>query len=212
MASRLARILIAALIAGLAVTAVARADGDPASDVLLGQSVFYPYQPPVSADVQRTLNAETAIAKRSGYPIKVALIGSSLDLGVVPSLFDKPQKYADFLFQEIMFMGRHPLLVVMPNGFGTEDVTGKAKLAAASLHRPTGKTSTELARAAIAAVFKLAAAAGHPLKGVPGASGGSGSGGSASSTTPILIGLAATVVVAAGAVLVLRRRQAVGPG
>ena len=32
----------------------ALADGDPASDVLLGQSVFYPYSPPVAAGLQKT--------------------------------------------------------------------------------------------------------------------------------------------------------------
>ena len=73
----------------------ARADGDPASDVLLGENVFYPYAPPVSPALQKTLNAETAAAKAAGFPLKVALIAAPVDLGVIPDLFGKPQQYAD---------------------------------------------------------------------------------------------------------------------
>ncbi len=82
MATRLARTLTAlglALALALAATllpAVAAADGDPASDVLLGEDVFYPYMPAVTTSVQTVLNAETAAARRAGFPIKVALIAS----------------------------------------------------------------------------------------------------------------------------------------
>ena len=37
----------------------ARADGDPASDELIGANVFYPFSPPVAAGLQKSLNAET---------------------------------------------------------------------------------------------------------------------------------------------------------
>jgi len=49
----------------------AQADGDPASDVLLGENVFYPYSPAVSGALQKVLNAETQAATRSGFPLKV---------------------------------------------------------------------------------------------------------------------------------------------
>lgn len=212
MATRPARIvialLLAALLSALVVPAGAYADGDPASDTLLGLNVFYPYQPPTPASVQRTLNAETAAAKRAGFPIKVALIASPLDLGVIPSLFGKPQQYADYLDQEISFLHKQPLLVVMANGYGTQGFGGPAKLAVAALHPPSGKTSTDLGQAAITAVARLAAASGHPIKGIPG---GSGGGGGSSSTTTILIGLVAAAVVVAVALIVLRRRQTVRP-
>ena len=100
--------------------------------MLLGLNVFYPFEPPVRRSVQRTLNAETAAAKRAGFPIKVALIASPLDLGVIPSLFGKPQQYADFLDQEISFLGKQPLLVVMSDGYGTQGFGGPAKLAVAA--------------------------------------------------------------------------------
>jgi hypothetical protein len=193
------------LIATLAPPA-ARADGDPASDVLLGENVFYPYTPAVSPAVQRTLNAETAAAAHAKFPIKVALIASPVDLGVIPDLFGKPQRYADFLDQEISFQTRQPLLVVMAAGYGVQGISGPAKLAVTSLPRPAGKQSNALAHAAITAVAKLAAAAGHPIKGVAGIPGSSNSGGS-SSTTPIVIALAAAAVLTGAALLVLRLRQ-----
>ena len=215
MATRPARIVIALLLAAsltaLVVPAGASADGDPASDTLLGLNVFYPYQPATADSVQRTLNAETAAAKRAGFPIKVALIASPLDLGVIPSLFGKPQQYAGYLDQEISFLHKQALLVVMANGYGTQGFGGPAKLAVAALHLPAGKTSSDLGRAAITAVARLAAASGHPIKGVPGVTGGSGGGGGSSSTTPILIGLVAAALVVAVALIALRRRQAVRP-
>ena len=208
---RLASILTVLLLGALLVPAGALADGDPASDVLLGENVFYPYTPAVSGQVQRTLDAETSAAKRAGFPIKVALIASPIDLGVIPDLFGKPQQYADFLDQEISFQARQPLLVVMAAGYGAQGFTGPAKLAVSGLHAPAGKTSTDLAQAAIVAVSKLAAASGHPVKGVPGLPATSGSGGGSSSSTPIVIGLAVAAVLVAATLLVLRRRHAVGP-
>lgn len=159
------RIIIAAtILAMLLASAVAHADGDPASDVLLGENVFYPYAPPVSRHLQNTLNAETSAASRAHFPIKVALIASPTDLGVIPDLFDQPQKYADFLDQEISFQGKQLLLVVMPAGYGVQGLTRASTAAAATLTKPTGHQSNDLARAAILALPKLAAAAGHPIK------------------------------------------------
>jgi hypothetical protein len=205
MARRLASLLIMLLLAGTLVPTAALADGDPASDVLLGQNVFYPYTPPVPTAVQATLNAETAAAKRAGLPIKVALIASPVDLGVIPELFAQPQSYADFLDKEISFEQVQPLLVVMAAGYGTEGVPAAATRAAKTLLPPAGKTSTDLAHAAITAVAKLAAASGHPISGVPGVAGSSPGGGS--STAPILIALVAAAAVVAGALIGLRRRQ-----
>jgi MYXO-CTERM domain-containing protein len=213
MATRLASILgvllAAALLtpaAALLAPATALADGDPASDTLLGENVFYPYTPPVAASAQRSLNAETAAAKKAGFPLKVALIAGPTDLGVIPDLFGQPQKYADFLDQEISFQRRQPLLVVMPAGYGLQGVSQPAKDAARSLHPPAGKTSTDLAQAAVIAVATLAAASGHPLKNVPGTSHPAGSGGS--SSTPLVVGLAVAALLVAGALVALRRRKA----
>ncbi len=50
--------------------------------------------------------------------MRVALIATRGDLGAVPVLYEKPQRYADFLGQEIVYYYKGPLLVVMPNGYG----------------------------------------------------------------------------------------------
>jgi hypothetical protein len=159
MASRLVRVLATGILIGLLAAAIARADGDPASDVLLGQNVFYPYTPPVSAAVQKQLDAETVAASRLHFPIKVALIDSPVDLGVIPSLFGQPQKYAAFLGQEISFQAKQAVLVVMPSGYGIQGVPRASQIAAASLRKPAGRQTNDLARAAIIAVKRLAAAA-----------------------------------------------------
>ena len=210
MAARIASILTVLVVAGALGATGALADGDPASDTLLGENVFYPYAPPVSSSVERTLNAETAAAKRSGFPIKVALIGRPLDLGVIPDLFGKPQAYAKFLDQEISFQGPQPLLVVMAAGYGVQGLSHSATVAASSLHRPSGPTPTALAQAAETAVAHLAAASGHPVKGGPGI--GAGSGGSRSSGLPLIIALVLAALLLSGALVFLRRRQALSGG
>jgi hypothetical protein len=205
MARRLASLLTVLLLAAAIAPAAASADGDPASDVLLGENVFYPYTPPVPASTQATLNAATVAAKKAGLPIKVALIASPVDLGVIPELFGKPQSYADFLDKEISFQGVQPLLVVMAAGYGVQGMPPAAMRAAKTLPLPKGKTSADLAQAAIAAVAKLSAAAGHPISGVPGAAASSSGGGS--STTVILIGLVVVALLVSAGLLVLRRRR-----
>ena len=189
-------------------TTPALGDGDPASDVLLGENVFFPYAPPVSRDLQRTLQAETAAAVRAGLPLKVALIASPVDLGVVPDLFGQPQKYAAFLDQEISFQNRRqPLLVVMASGYGSIGLTPAASAAVAALPRPPGGSVNDLARAAITAVARTARASGHPLpSGVTDAGGGG-------SDTLLLIGLVvAALLIAAwlGSVTLRRKRYAGG--
>jgi hypothetical protein len=181
---------LAVALSGLAVP-VARADGDPASDVLLGEAVYYPYTPPVSRPVERALDREAAAAKRAHFPVKVALIASAIDLGVIPALFEKPQKYAAFLDQEISFQGRQPLLVVMPAGYGVAAVPAAAAAAVAKLAKPASASSNDLAKAATTAVVKMAGAAGHPVAGP--AQPGSGS------DTGLIAGITAGAVVLAAA-------------
>lgn len=157
--------VIAALAAAsaLAVPPPARADGDPASDVLVTQNIYYPVTPPTSPALARVLDRLTAEAKRTGYAIKVALIASPDDLGAVPQLFAQPERYARFLGGEITFNTRQPLLVVMPGGFGSYQAGAGAAAALAPAPRPTAPTGDALATAAIGAVTRLARAAGHPV-------------------------------------------------
>jgi hypothetical protein len=206
-----AKVAVAALAATLLLGCPAAfADGDPASDVLLGESVFYPFTPTVSPTLQKTLNGETAAASRAHFPIKVALIGSPVDLGAIPTLFGKPQEYADFLDQEISFGGRkQPLLVVMHAGYGVSGLDPAATAAIAAVGKPSGGTVNDLAQAASLAVPKLAAAAGHPIGAAPL---GSRSGGSSSLLPAVLLGVAA-IAAAAGITAIRRRRVRTGvPG
>jgi DNA-binding CsgD family transcriptional regulator/sugar lactone lactonase YvrE len=201
------RTIAAAILVGmLAVAPPARADGDPASDVLLGLNVFYPYSPPVSAALRKILDAETAAASHADFAIKVALVRAPVDLGAIPTLFDKPQQYADFLDQELSFERKQPLLVVMPNGYGVQGLTPAAMAAAASLPRPTGTQSDDLARAAITVVGALAAAAGHPITASPNPFTADGHG--RGSRMPVLIVLALGAIAVASTLVVLRGRRA----
>ncbi len=186
--------------------AAAAADGDPASDTLLIENVFYPYTPPTSTALQRMLNGVTVAAARQRTPIRVAVIASPVDLGTIAVLFGKPQEYADFLDQEISFNGKQPLLVVMSDGYGTQGLTPAAGAAGAARARPAGGTSNQLVNAALTAVDRIAAANGHPLVDVTPSVAANGSGHS----TPILIFGALVAVAlattAALATVTLRRR------
>jgi len=111
----------AVVIATFAAADAARANGDPASDVLQYSSVFVT---PATSDLSpaefQQLTKTVKEAKTSGFRIKVALIGEASDLGLEPQLWQQPQPYADFLGKELASFGRYHqrLLVVMPNGAG----------------------------------------------------------------------------------------------
>lgn len=179
---------------------LARADGDPASDVLISQGVYYPYSPPVSAGVQRVLTKVTADAKRAGYPIRVALIAGQPDLGSVPTLFNRPPQYAKFLQSEITFNKPRPLLVVMPSGYGWVAAGPKADAVMKEFAAP-GPLSDTMARNAASAVAKLAGAAGHPIA-APATGTDSGK---AKSSTPWWVFVVPLVLVALGVAALSRR-------
>jgi hypothetical protein len=213
MAPRLVRILAVSLLAGIVMPSPAAADGDPASDTLLSDNVFYAYSSPITPVLQNALNAETGAASRADFTIKVALIASPSDLGVVPNLFGSLQKYADFLYQEISLQATQVLRVVMPSGYGIQGLARSPALTATALTKPAGDRGSDLARAAIAAVSQLAATAVHPVK--SGAAGlaltGVAHSPKATASNPlvtlIVAPLAFVAVVTAGGLIALRRRQ-----
>jgi hypothetical protein len=149
---------VTAVVGAVLFAGSAAADGDPASDVLYLQDVFLPYKAP-SKDATKTLDAAIAKANASGYRIKVAVIGSKLDLGTAGPLFGRPDEYARFLGAEIQFFYQGHLLVVMPGGYGVlyakHSIAVPARLLA-DLHKP-GSNVDDLARAAADAVTRLAA-------------------------------------------------------
>ena len=202
--------LVVALAGAAMLPARARADGDPASDVLLVQNVFLPFQVQLSPKLQRALDSATVQAKRAGYPIRVALIMQKFDLGAVPSLWRFPQTYTDFLGQELGFVYTGRVLVVMPNGFGIHH--GKASVAAEQrvLRGLTvGQGPDGMAASALDAVVKLAAAAGHRLD-VPRVTAEATTRHSSANQDRLVIGAAMLgAVLLAAAVLLVRRRRGV---
>ena len=172
----------------------ARADGDPASDVLALQSLFLPQDARVPVSQQAELGALIRAAASSGYQIRVAVIASPADLGSITALWRQPQNYAEFLGQELSLLYRGPLLVIMPAGFGVYDA-GQApaadQSALAGIRIPPAGPA--LATAAATAIQRLAAGSGHTLT-VP------------SATVPTVSGsshVVAWIVFALGAALVV---------
>ena len=150
----------------LSAPSAAVADGDPASDFLVSQRVFVPFDAP-SPVLKQQLAALAYQARREGFLIRVAVIQSAQDLGANPELLGKPELYARFLGSELLWVHkRNRVLVVMGQGYGYtrggHPITGAAS-AVAALPHPVGNSSDELTRAAIVALRRLAADAGHPL-------------------------------------------------
>ena len=148
----------------LVAAADSRADGDPASDVLYADRVFFPYSTSISAGARHALTTTVGRSERAGYPIRVALIAGPFDLGAVTSLWGKPRDYARFLDYELSLVYNGPLLVVMPSGIGFahyKHSTAREYRTIASLHPPTGPDG--LAVTAIKAITAIATEAGHPI-------------------------------------------------
>ncbi|HEY4347290.1 MAG TPA: hypothetical protein VGM80_06840 [Gaiellaceae bacterium] len=207
--------LLALLALALAAVPAASADGDPASDWLLGQSAFTsPYDGHIPASSAKELTALLASAKEQGFPLKVAVITSRYDLGAVPILFGKPQTYAKFLAEEDYYYWRDELLVVMPSGYGlykAKNLPAADKALIAKLP-PIPKTApgngAPLVAAAESAVKALAGRRGLTLSAASGSSGGSST---TSERLEIAGGAVAAILVALGVRFAwLRRRRSQG--
>jgi hypothetical protein len=179
---------------------VAHANGDPASDYLLVQNLFLPFDAKVDQGAVKQLGSLVKDANESGFRIRVAIIKTRYDLGTAFSLIEKPQKYAQFLGLELSFVYRDRLLVVMPSGYGYAvggDPDPRASRVLKALPAP-GHDATKEVDAATVAVQRLALAAGKKI--VP-RNGGSGT------RDRITIAAAATAGIALTAAFVLYRRR-----
>lgn len=193
---------LGAALALLALPAVARANGDPASDYLLVQRLFLPFTAKIDQTEVKRLDAVLTAADRANFPIRVAVILSPSDLGTAFSLYRKPQHYAEFLGLELAFVYRGRLLVVMPNGYGYS-VKGDPDPKTAKILKPLpppGRDATKEVVGAETAVRMLATASGHRLV-VEQVRGGS------STRDRITIAAGATAGIALFAAVVLYRRQ-----
>jgi MYXO-CTERM domain-containing protein len=193
--------LLSVAVAGLCPD-LAHGDGDPASDVLLAQDVFYPYQPKVSPGLEAALEKTLhTAASTAGLHLKVAIIGTAEELGLVPNFFGHPQPYAQFLDREISFNHPQQLLVVMPAGFGVMPASlanGLARVRVENQQRSNGLTHS-----AILAVVALARSQGHPIA----APATSSSSSSSSPPALLVFGLPAALLVLVGLAMTRRRRS-----
>jgi hypothetical protein len=193
-----AMLLVACVLAG-----TARADGDPASDYLYGLKVFLPFDVKVPKERQREFVSFVETTNRSGYAIRVAIIGSSYDLGSVTSLWRQPHTYARFLGAELQFVYAKRVLIVMPNGFGIYWKGHAVDREYAVLSKiPIEKGAAGLVDAAQAAVSRLAASSGVKVKKTAPATVPQDGG---QSRTVIILAAVAAVAVAVLARLALRR-------
>jgi hypothetical protein len=161
------------LATGIVAAPLARANGDPASDYLISQPVFLPFESKVSTGAAQDLTQLLAAAKQKGLEMRVALIATRGDLGAVPVLYGKPQRYANFLGQELVYYYKGMLLVVMPNGYGVYKrgaAIPEDKKALAQLSPPGTTDGTALAVSAGDAVRALARERGVALQVKPGTS------------------------------------------
>jgi hypothetical protein len=202
--------LIALTVLALAPGA-ALADGDPASDVLLAQDVYYPYAPKASKPLTTALDRLLKRVRAAGYPMKVALIETSADLGAYPNLFGDTQSYANLLAKEIAFNSHPHLLVVMPSGFAGDNLGDKVDSALRGISVNADAKSDGLVQAALAAVARIASSNGHPTP-VPAAATAALASSKASSkrSTPSALvygGPVLLVLLAIAALLLLRRHE-----
>jgi hypothetical protein len=158
------RCLVLAAAAALLAVPAADANGDPASDVLITQEVFLPFEAPISKDAQEELTKTVEAANERGFKIRVAVIAFTGDLGTAVSLWRHPTTYAKFLGSELAFTYNDRLLVAMPSGFGFyRGSKPVAKEQGVLKRRNAGKTPTALAESTTEAVRALAAAEGVEL-------------------------------------------------
>jgi hypothetical protein len=221
-------LLTCAIACAVAVPAVpARADGDPASDVLIQDIAYFPFPRAQHALIWRTLYSYLQAVNTSGYRIRVAIIGRPSDLGAYPQLFGQPRRYARLLAWELSYNYANRLLVVMPQGFAARRIRGGALARAVhGVALASHATPESLGQAALTVVRRLATAAGYR----PGAPAGGGAttsttatgaspagatmagsrSGTGLRTTALLAGSAAFVLVPTGAFVTrprVRRRR-----
>jgi hypothetical protein len=199
------RLLLVALALFCVFGGTARADGDPASDYLLGTQVFIPFDLKIPKASQQELTSLVHDTNTSGYTIRVALIGSAYDMGSVTSLWRKPKPYAKFLGAELTFVYKNRLLVVMPNGFGFNRPGHSSAKEYATLSKiKIGSGAMGLLTAAQAGVQRLAASSGVKIKRTGDSSGGHSM---AHDRVVIIIAAVALLAVAIALRVLLRRKR-----
>jgi hypothetical protein len=158
------RAVLVALVLLLCAAPAARADGDPASDVLPSQPVFFGSALDLRSKPAAQLDALVKEAKQRGYAVNVAVISRLEDMGSATQYWNDMDNYGAFLAGEIACCVKGRLLIVMPGGFGVTYLGHSStadRKALAGL--PAPHTVPNLLPAAMNGVIKLAAASGVQL-------------------------------------------------
>src|SRR4051812_34868154 len=150
---------VAVAVLALGAPSAARANGDPASDVLPEQPVFWGSALDLKSKAAAQLDALVKESAARGYPINVAVISRLEDMGSADYLYNDPDNYADYVAGEIACCIDGRVLIVMPGGLGVTDI-GHSSAAERKLvdALPAPRTIENLLPAAIDAVRRLAAA------------------------------------------------------
>jgi hypothetical protein len=167
-------VLLVAAILAIAASGSARAHGDPASHYLETDALYPSFARQPSVEVQLELLGLLQAAERRGYPVKVALVAGVEDLVEDVAMMRTPQRYAGSVASMIDRELEAPVLVVTPFGLGVsgnalrngvlQPVTIRdARRLVRGLEVPADPQGDDLARTAMAAVRRLAHAAGRPL-------------------------------------------------
>jgi hypothetical protein len=171
---RLGALLTIALAAFIA-PAGAMAHGDPSSHYLETDQLYPGFANRPSQQVELQLAGLLEATRLAGYPIKVGIVGSADDLTEDAAMFKTPQPYAEYVSAVLGAPNlKAPVLIVTPNGLGiagSQELEGRL----GTVHRSDAgrllggvrssprATGDELARTAMSAVRRIAAAGGHPL-------------------------------------------------
>jgi hypothetical protein len=169
-------VLLAVALTALIGTAGALAHGDPTAHYLETDSLLTSYAAPPAVAVELRLRGVLDAAAERGYPIKVVLFANEADTGGEPEPLEDTQTYVTTVSDQLDEISplRAPVLIVTPQGFGLGGrqprdgaVAPITRPLAAELarHLPLAKKAdgNALARTAMVAVRRLAAAGGHPL-------------------------------------------------
>lgn len=164
------------VLAALAGPAGALAHGDPTAHYLETDSLLTSYAAPPDLGVERRLRGVLDAAAARGYPIKVVLLANEGDTGGEPEPLEDTQSYVATVSDQLEAVSplKAPVLIVTPDGFGLGGKQPRGgtltpitpPLAAALAHDlPLAKEAegSALARTAMVAIRRLAAAGGHPL-------------------------------------------------
>jgi hypothetical protein len=168
--------VLVAVAAALVAPGRALAHGDPTAHYLETDSLLTSYAMPPDLAVERRLRGVLDAAAARGYPIKVVLFANDGDTGGEPAPLEDPQTYVGTVTDQLEGVRplEAPVLIVTPHRFGlggkqprdgtlTRITPALAAKLTHNLPHARKDNGTALARTAMVAIRRLAAAGGHPL-------------------------------------------------